>query len=147
MATPNVSGFNPKFPSKKFRDAIIFTMQMGAPNKSEEKVTFLWPASVANTTDRQWDLNAAPTKISKERKLQLDCAVEFVDRVGYGTPFGTFETPRIRITLLGDEYVQVADAPKALLGGNTYSYNFTEPPVALFDVDVYTVHYTADDEA
>lgn len=155
MATPNDPTFGSSFTSQaeaKVRAALKSTMQMAAPNSVDERVTFVWPeVSIVNNPNaagRPFDFNAENELVNsdKHEDVQVDCAVEFVERATYGTAIGQFENPRVVITMLDEDFIQVEGASKVLLGGNTYTWNFTEPPNAIFKIGVYRLHCTADDE-
>lgn len=149
MAT--VSGFGENFNSTVFRNNIKNVMKMGAPNSIEERVTFRWPATKTysvktDPTGRPYDLASDAASVVEVEDVQVDCAVEILDRNPTGTPIGEFNNPRATITVLDTDYEQIAGSSIVLIGGNTYQVNYVEP-VGLFDVTVYTIHVQAVDES
>jgi hypothetical protein len=148
------SGFN----AADFKDAIRFAMNMGLPDATAERVTFRWTSENTFTTNsptgNPYDLTATPTVTDSAVDVLVDAAVEFVSRASLGetTSVGSFENPRLVVTLLDDEYATITDATlglpdKVLVGGNTYNVDFVAPPVGLFSVTVYQIHCTAIDES
>lgn len=149
MAT--VPGFGENFDSTVFRNNIKNVMRMGAPNTIEERVTFRWPPvkTYAVKTDpmgRPYDLASQAETVVEKEDVQIDCAVEILDRNPTGTPIGEFNNPRATITVLDTDYEEIAGSTIVLIGGNTYTVNYVEP-VGLFDVTIYTIHTQAVDES
>lgn len=142
------SGFNPD----TFRENIKNTMRMGSPQSVAERATFRWRAKKTYTgkTDvkgKPYDLAAAATpSVDNKPDVQIDCAIEIEDRNPNGTPIGQFNTPKATLTVLDEDYALIEGAEEVLIGGNTYTINYTEP-MGLFSVTVYTIHATARDES
>lgn len=154
MAIPADPNFGSDFNEAEFRAAIKSTMQMGMPNAIKERATFIWKDEAAYAVSDfggdPLDFNSPTTsgdEIKKGKQLQVECAYETVSRVGTFTPIGDFENPTARIYLADDAYAQVKTAWKVILGGNTYSIKYTEPPVSLFAFTLYTIYAQADDES
>jgi len=151
MAIPSNPSFGSSFNEQAFRDAIKSTMQMGSPNAVAEKATFTWETlatvSNPNSAGQPFDFNQPALTVDQREEVLVDCAVEFVERSGTGTAIGQFENPRVVITLLDEDYELVRTASKVKLGGNSYTINYTAPPVGLFAVTVYSMYATADDES
>lgn len=146
-----VSGFGEDFDSTTFRTNIKNVMKMSAPNAVEERVTFIWEdvKTYTGKTDpsgRPYSLDASTASVQETDSVQIDCAVEIVDRVPSGTPIGEFNNPRATITVLDEDYVSIKGATQCLIGGNTYNINYVEP-IGLFDVTVYTLRAQALDES
>ncbi len=151
-----VTGFGTGFNDATFRTAIKNVMKMGAPNKTEEKVTFLWtPVKTFDKGDfknKAWNLNAAPTNVDNPDPVLIDCAVEFQTRnsIGSGNALGDWDIPRAVITVLDEDYLLIFNdgrrADKVTLGGDTYKIDFVAPPMGLFAVTVYQIHVSAIDE-
>lgn len=152
MAVPTDPNFGSEFDADAFRSNIKSAMQMGSPNSVAEKATFRWETQKTYTasTDsvgRPYDLASAPVTVETIDDVQVDCAVEFINKNAVGTPIGEFNNPRVEITILDVDYDLIQGASKVLLGGNTYNIQFVGPPVALFSVTVYTIHAQAADES
>lgn len=146
-----VSGFGENFDSTIFRNNIKNVMRMGAPNAIEERVTFCWPAEKTyvgkvDPSGRPYDLAAATSAVVQKDDIQVDCAVELLDRNPTGTPIGEFNNPRATITVLDVDYEKIKGSTIVLIGGNTYDVNYVEP-VGLFDVTIFTIHAQAVDES
>ncbi len=146
---PRAAGFDPA----AFIDGIKFAMSMGAPNKTADKVTFYWEPNRTFTNPdvhgNPYNRKQTPASSNTPDPVIVDVAVEFVPRstMSGGTPVGDFETPRAVLTLLGDEYEQVKTADYVTMGGNKYFIDFVAPPMALFSVDVYQIHVSAESES
>ena len=148
---PTNPNFGTGFPEQAFRDAIRSTMQMGMPNSEQERATFRWAALSTfqnpNVAGRPINFNDQALTIDRHEDVQVDCAVEFVDRAGNGTAIGEFNNPRAKVYVMDDDYELIKTATSVLLGGNEYTINFTEPPVSLFKFTLYTLHVMAVDES
>ena len=151
MAIPTNPNFGAGFDAAAFRDNIKSTMQMGSPNSSSEKVTFRWPVqkTYQGRTDpsgKPYSKNAVVLDESTNEDVQIDCAVEFIDRTSVGSPIGEFNNPRVLITILDEDFEAVRTASTVLIGGNTYSIQYSRP-VGLFSVTVYELFAQAVDES
>lgn len=147
-----VPGFGENFNPNEFRENIKRVMKMSAPQQVEERVTFRWPKETTHsgTVDHAgspYDFSASNIDTSTQKPdVQIDCAVEIVDRAPTGTPMGEFNNPRAKITVLDIDYELVKGSSEVLIGGNTYNVNYIEPQ-GLFSVTVYIFHTTALDES
>lgn len=147
----DVPGFGEDFDSTVFRANIKNVMKMAAPTAVEERVTFLWDdvKTYSGPTDpsgRPYSLAAEAIETTETESVQIDCAVEIIDRVPSGSPIGEFNNPRAKITVLDEDYALIEGSSKCLIGGNTYTINYIEP-IGLFDVTVYIAHAQARDES
>lgn len=151
MAIPKNSSFGAGFDADNFRNVIKGSMQMGLPNSVKERPTFIWPQEVSvsnpSSTGKPYDFNTPAQSVNPVKEVQIDCAVEYIDRMPNGTAIGQFETPRVKITVMDVDYPRVEGATHVLLGGNKYTINFTAPPMGLFAVTVYQIHCQAEDES
>lgn len=146
------------FSAAAFKDAIRFAMNMGLPDTTSERLTFRWTPektfATSSPAGNPYDLTDAPTSTDSAADVLVDGAVEFVSRASLGdtSSIGSFENPRLVVTLLDDEYATITDDTlglpnQILVGGNTYNIDFVAPPIGLFSVTVYQIHCTAIDEA
>lgn len=148
-----MAGSNPAFNPAQFRDVIRTTMIMGLPNATAEKPTFRWrPDRTFTTADpagAPYDFTASPTTTDAPPDVQIPVAVEFSARPAGSleTSIGEFDTSRVIITILDEDYELVRGADEVLLGGNTYDIQFVGPPIGLFEVTVYQVFAIARDES
>lgn len=151
MAVPTNPNFGAGFDAAVFRDAVKSTMQMGSPNSTVEKVTFRWPVqkTYQGRTDpsgKPYSLTASVVDESTNEDVQIDCAVEFIDRTSVGSPIGEFNNPRVLITVLDEDFDAVSTATKVLIGGNTYNIQYSRP-MGLFSVTIYEIFAQAVDES
>jgi hypothetical protein len=150
---PRAAGFN----EAGFRDAIKFAMQMGLPEDESLRATFVWSSkksfASADRAGRPYSFDAEPLSEQNFEAIQVDCAVQWVDRSAQAdfNAIGSFDSPRAVLTLLDVDFdkIQVygVSPDKVLLGGSTYNIQFTEPPVGLFGVTVHRIHIRAEDES
>ena len=151
MAEPTDVNFAAGFDAAAFRQAVKSTMQMGSPNSVAEKVTFRWEVqrSYSGKTDpsgKPYSLSSTIVDETTNDDVLIDCAVEYEDRTGTGTPIGEFNNPRAVITVLDEDFDLVRTATKVLIGGNTYDIQYSRP-VGLFSVTVYEIFAQAVDES
>lgn len=141
------------FSEDKFRDAIRFVMQMGAPETEEERATFVWNAektyNIADPAGRPYEWNTTPETVVTHEPVQATCSVEFTPRksASTGTPVGDIDESRAKITLLDEDYETVIGADQVILGLNTYNITLVAPPEGLFGVTTYTLYAEAIDES
>lgn len=151
MADPTDTSFLAGFDAAAFRQAITSTMEMGLPQNEDERITFLWKTersySKADEKGNPYDFTATPLSVTVKDPVQIPAAIEFASRRPDGSPIGQFENPRVVATVLDTHFPSVDGANQALLGGNTYTIDFVEPPVGLGPVTIYRIWLTAVDES
>lgn len=146
-------GFGSGFDPDAFREAIRATMTMGLPETVSERATFRWKTERTYDVEDQkhnpysWDDTPA-TELAYD-DVRVPVAVEFSSGYGVagGTTIGQFDATRVVITVLDVDYALIEGADLVLLGGNTYNIDYIAPPVGLFEVTVYMIHATAQDES
>lgn len=151
---PNDPDFGAGFDAEEFRSAIRNAMIMGMPSNPMEQVTFRWrhrqTFETQDNTSNPYDWTDTPITDDSDEfpDVTLPVACEFVSRASLsaGTPLGEIDTPKVILTLLDDEYEQVKGASFVIIAGATYEINYTAPPMGLFDVSVYEMYCTAQDE-
>ena len=148
-----MAGTNPGFNAAEFRDAIHFAMKMGAAPDVDEAVRFCFDGEVAySTLNPSTDGALVPfdpavtASAPSPDPVIVDCAVEYFDAENQPTNFGLMAPSRLSITLLDEDYEQIKDATHVIAHGDRYNYRRTEPPSGLFDVGLYTMHFTAVNE-
>jgi hypothetical protein len=145
-----MAGANADFNATEFRNQIKFAMQLGAAPEASEQVYFHFASTLVYNTPTDganvaFDPAATVTNTTPA-PVQVDCAVEYFDAENQPTSFGLLAPSRLAITLLDDDYDQVKDCSYVVIHGDRYDYRRTEPPGGLFDVGVYTMHFTARSE-
>lgn len=148
---------NPGFDADAFRTGIRFAMSMGAPPVEGEQAAFLLPSTLVYNlpggggpayVDQEgvpFDPTTTVTRTVPD-PIKVLCAVEYFDAHGEPTNFGVITPSRAVITLLDEEYEQIKECIAVVLRGERFIYRSTEYPAGLFDVGVYTLHFTAEDE-
>lgn len=124
-------------------------MQFGAPTRVEDQATFYKVTRTTDDVPRDDDFipfDPDATRTAKPTGIRVDCSVEYIDRTEITEQFGAITPSRIEITLLDPEYQKVKGFDYVVAGGDRYNYRLTEPPVALGNIDVWTVHCDAEDE-
>ncbi len=151
MANPTDPTFLAGFDADAFRAAITSTMEMALPLPTSERITFLWATKrtfdKADDKGNPYDFTAVPTAVDAHDNVQVPCAVEFSETRPDGTAIGQFENARVVVTILDVHYTEIQGANQALLGGNTYTIDFVEPPLGLGPVTIYRLWMTAIDES
>ena len=105
-------------------------------------------ASVLHSADGAalpFDPQATVTR-TEPTPVKVDCAIEYFDAENQPTNFGMIAPSRISVTLLDEDYDRVKECAYVVVHGDRYNYRRTEPPSGLFDVGVYTMHFTAENE-
>lgn len=147
-----MAGSNSAFDPANFRTVIRDTMTMGLPENEADRATFRWSPTRTyveqDSSANPWDWTDSATTTVEHDDVQVPVALEFArTNEQSGTALGQFDTPRVILTLLDEDYDQVVGADVVLLGQNTYRWEFTEPPIGLFEVTVYRLHLRAMDES
>jgi hypothetical protein len=145
-----MAGSNPGFNAAGFRNAIKTAMQMGAPPNEGERATFHFP--VPARLQRQH--GRRPGAVRPDRHRGVHRAAHHPGRLrhrvlrrrGQPTAFGLIAPSRIAVTVLDVDYDRSRSAPTWWSHGDRYDYRRTEPPNGLFDVGVYTMHFTSNSE-
>lgn len=151
------------FDSARVRDALKFAMRMGLPGTQSERVTFFWDSEPTYTNpdvnSNPWDWTTAPTSTvsapAVPSSLSVPVAVEFLGQsggIGTFNNVGDFNTPRVKVTVLDEEYTSLTDLNLGLptgltVDGSTYIIEYWVPPIGLFDLTVYECFAVARDEA
>ena len=156
------SAANAAFSATAFRNGIKTAMQLGLPGTESERVTFTWNAektyTIADTRSNPYDWTATPATETSAAdvpaSLTVPVAYEFLDaKTASGdTRIGEFDSPRIKILVLDDEYAKITDQNLGLpdgltIDGNSYVIEYWAPPQGLFDVTIYTCYAMARDES
>lgn len=145
-----MAGSNAGFNSAEFRDSIRFAMEMGAPPDAGERATFHFPSQLVYNAPADGDQvpfdPTATVTTTEPPPVQVDCAIEYFDVENQPTQFGLLAPSRITVTLLDEDYAQVKECSYVVVHGDRYEYRRTNPPTGLFDVGVYTMHFTSQSE-
>lgn len=148
-----MAGSHPAFNAANFRNTIRSTMEMGLPTATADRPTFQWKTerdyAIDDPAQNPYDWTATPTSTVTHADVQVACAVEFSARPAgsVDTPLGQFDTSRVVLTLLDEDYELIEGANRVVIGGNPYEVDFIAPPTALFEVTIYTIYATAVDES
>lgn len=154
-----MAGTDSGFDAPGFREAITFAMNMGLPQDVSERATFhfkptrSYQDSSGNVVlNPRVDQNGQPLDPSirvvrtHPAPVQVPVAVEF-DTAGLDErPVGSFKPTKVSITVLDEHWPQVSSAIEVELGGDRYVISYTQPPVGLFDVTIYTMECFARSE-
>lgn len=148
-----MAGTNPAFNAAAFRTAIRSTMTMGSPQNPAERATFRWKVerdyAIDDPANNPYDWTAAPTTEVANPDVQIPVAVEFSARPAGSsqTQMAEFDTSRVVLTILDEDFAKIDGADYVLLGGNTYAIQFVGPPMGLFEVTIYQMFLEAVDES
>lgn len=144
----------PDFPQADFEAAIRGVMDMAAPNDPLQKATFRWKENRefvhADRAGRPLTLTSAPVSVESHPDVQVRCIISFQSSIGNNelfTPVAEFDRPRVVIQMFDDEYQLIKGSNEVLLGLNTYSIKYIEPPQGLFESGFWIIHAQAEDES
>ena len=145
-----MAGTNRAFNAAKFRSAIQGAMDMGAAVDVSMRATFYFPTVITYSEDTRvdgagvpFDLAATRTETTPPPKT-VSCGVEYFSSTGESVVFGDVVPARAVITLLDVDYDKVEGCIGVVLGGERYKLVEVEPPGALFDVGIYTLHFRSE---
>lgn len=149
MAGKSSKGFN----GPSFRRNIRMVMNMGAPTASEDQATFVFPNQlVYDAATDDTDANgipfdpSIPVRRHTPPSVKVPCAIEYYNVEGAVTDFGMVSASRAALTLLDEDYRKVKGCSAVLLGGERFNYQRTEAPTGLFDVGLYVMWFTAEND-
>lgn len=150
--TPLTPGFGAGFDADAFRNAVIDTMVMGLPGATAEKATFRWLPQrewpIHDQRGKPYNWSASPSVNTQHADVQIPCAVEFSSnaRNAGETVVGSFNEPRITVTVLDTHFPEIEGADLIILDNNTYKIEYIAPPMGLFTVTIYQIIARAEDE-
>lgn len=132
-------------------------MHMGLAEDETQRLTFRWTSDKtftnADPNGVPYDLTDAPVTTISKADVIIDAAANFVARPNAerDTSVGKFNPARLEITVLDVDYVSIVDADLGLAdvvvyGGNIYTFSY-EVTQGLFDMDVHTLYFDAQDES
>jgi hypothetical protein len=145
----------PGFDADAARQGILNAMSFGEPTRTDDKAWFYFsktrtstpPGAAADQDGVPFDSTAPVLSPDRKPRLQVPCAIDYVDVAETTETFGSDKAARIVITLLDTEYQRVKGFAYVVAGGDKYVSPTVEPPVALGTIDVWTVHCVAEDES
>lgn len=165
MATPNPSlGIAVTFPTATVRNALLFAMQMGRHNTAGQEVTFIKKGAgrryFLNGVEQfqppvgtlRLDRDGKPlnpqiiTEQTEDELIAVDCAIEVTDVAADELPVGNFKPVKAEITVMEEEYQQIASCREMTYNGDRYGYSNEPEAPALFDQNFHVlVFYALDD--
>lgn len=124
-------------------------MTFGTPNNATDAATFYMPRTMTaqgNKDSYQVPMNPENTRtFGTLTKKTVPCAVEYIGGSGKDENFGTLNPDKIKLTLLGPDYLQIQGFEYVVLAGDKYLFWKEEPVIALGSIDVYQVYCRAED--
>lgn len=126
-------------------------MGFGEPNTATDRATFYMPRSVTASGNK--DSDGVPFNPNNSRtfsalvKKTVKCAVEFLGASGKDTNFGTLNPDKVKITMLGPDYILVEGAEYVVISGQKFLYWKREPVIALGSIDVHQTYWRSEDLA
>lgn len=143
----------PGFNAQEVRDGIRLAMNIGLPPITNDQPLFVWdaPKETLSTEDEGgtpfvWDAPLPGPEVAPHAPVRVPCAIEYFDSAGELQPFGPMASSHLLLTLLDQEYVQIEGFSRVIIGGNSYEYERTAPPIGLDVVGVWQIHVRSDDE-
>ena len=145
--TAVMAGTDPNFDAAEFRDAIHSVMAMAAPTDVSLQVTFRWNEERTFATEDPaglpYDWTETPTTDTQHAAVIVPVAVQFASGSATDEGMGSFDASQAVLTLLDVDYDAIKTADYVTIGGQDYDIEFVAPPVALFEVTVFTLHCRA----
>lgn len=145
-----MAGTNAGFDANAFRSAIRLAMTMGAPTNPAEQVTFIWSErdtyaeADPGGNPYTWEgPGATPTSTTPQKTLTVPVAVQWGVGSLEGTAIGQFDSSRVTLTMLDEDYALVKGADSFEINGVHYGIDTIAPPIGLFDATVYQLIGTA----
>lgn len=139
------------FDAKDFRKQIRFVFDMAAPPIEGERAVFVFPTGLqynapVDGEDVPFDPSATVTRTPGRTVSDVPCGIEYFDAMGEQVVFGQVTATKIVITFLDGDYIRVKGCAYVVIGPDKYIYKRTEPPSGLFDVGIYRMHFTAEND-
>jgi hypothetical protein len=169
MVQPNSSlGISANFPSADVRNALLFAMQMGAPNEVNEDdkrqvrflrrngtVTYYRQGSsvplALSEFRRDRDGNPLDATIRMEttpdEEILVDVAIDLEEATAEELPVGNFRPVKATITLMAEEYAQIIGCREVIYNNDRYGYAYELTANGLFDLTFHTLIFFAIDES
>lgn len=164
MAIPDPAlGIAATFDADRFRSAIRFAMQMGAPPDTALQAVFVFPTTGRTyfQGDATVPLDPATVRLDRDRKpldpniravdapprkVKVDCAVEIVRADANEIPVGKFLPTKAVVTVLDEEYEQIKGCRELIYNADRYLFGYEPDALGLFDVGTFTLIFYALDE-
>lgn len=156
------------FDSSQVRNALLFAMQMGTPNKETERVRFVkkspgrryflddvekFPPPLG---DLRLDRDLKPlnpnivVQVDDDVPIPLDVSIEITQVNAEELPVGSFRPVKAEVTMMQQEYDQMVaeQAGKEMLYNNDrYGYAYETEAIGLFDMTFHVLIFYAIDES
>lgn len=147
-----MAGTIPGFDPDEVRAGLRLAMQVGLPPVSEDQPTFMFDAQtiIEGDTDGQGtplDWQELANQVDGKAPVKVPVAIDFLDDAGQVTGFGVTASTRLLLTFLDEEFEKVRGFSHVVLGGNTYRYDKTLPPLGLVSIGIWQVQVRTADEA
>ena len=144
MARPVPAGWN----RDRVKEGLRTAMRFGQPTRATDQATFYLEGEPSGSgVDQEgvpYDPNVRPEDDTSS--ISVLCAWEFKDAQGQVEAYGSLARTRVEITLLDEDYQKVKGFKYVEIAGTRYDYAYTQPPVALADLDVWIVNCRTVDE-
>lgn len=127
-------------------------MRFAAPADVSEQATFFFPP-VADASGAVVDGEGIPydpdatVEYVRAPSVRVPCAITYSDATGSVERFGRLTSADIVLTLVEPDYRQVQGFEYVEVAGQRYTYRHTFPPVALFDLNVWSIRCETEDQA
>jgi hypothetical protein len=151
---PTDTTFGADFDADLFRSAITSTMQVGMAfgGEPDQQCTFIWTdKNTYSSVDQEgapYDFAATPVSTETHPDVVIPVAMDLFPSDDKGaSSLGELDQVKAALTILDIHYELVRGADLVRLGNSLYTIDYVAPPVALFDVNIYTMYITSLDEA
>lgn len=168
MVQPIAPGIAVNFPSATVRNALLFAMQMGAPNETgpndKRQVRFLRrngaiqyfrgdsfvPLELDSFRRDRDGKPLDPTirmETAEDEEVKVDVAIEVEEATAEELPVGNFRPVKATITIMAEEYAQIVGCREVIYNNDRYGYAYELAANGLFDMTFHTLIFFAIDES
>jgi hypothetical protein len=166
VAQPDPSlGIAVNFPTETVRNALLFAMQMGAPNMSGREIAFVKKAPGRRyflDDEEQFQPPLGTLRLDRDGRplnpeirveqtpddrIVVDAAIEIDDASAEEMPVGKFRPVRATVTLMQQEYDLIQGIKELEYNGDRYGFSHEPEIPALFDLDFHVLVFYAIDES
>jgi hypothetical protein len=146
-----MAGTQTGFDAATFRSKIQFVFNMAATPDADRQLKFYFNDVVTYAGRKDgdavpFDPTATVTRTSTD-PVTVPCGIKVTKASEQNTAFGGVLPTKVTCTLLDEDYDQVKDADYIVFDGEKYLKENTGAPTGLFDVGIYSMTFTAENDA
>lgn len=171
MAQPDPAlGVAANFPSATTRNALLFAMQMGQPDRNADLTVTKRVVFVKKSPGRRYflgdveqfqppvgdlrlDRDGRPlnpevrVEQTPDIRVAVDCGIELTEATADEMPVGNFRPVKATITLMEPEYQQIQGCRELSYNNDRYGFSYELDATGLFDLTFHTLIFFAINES